>query len=364
MTNREEEILRLIRQNPLISQRELAEELGITRSSAAVHITNLIKKGYIKGKGYVVQEDPYVCMVGGANMDIQGFPGGTFRFRDSNPGSVKLSLGGVGRNIAENMVKLGLMTKLLTVVGGDLYGSKILEEARQIGLDMEAALVLKDQRTSTYLSILDGQGDMQAAIADMEIMDRLSVDYIKENRHIIENAQVTVIDTNIPRDTIEYIVSNFKSPAFFLDTVSVAKAEKIKDFIGLFHTVKPNRLEAEVLTGIKIKDLADVKRAAKYLLDTGVKEIFITLGKDGIYYADGSSEAHLRLPEVKVVNATGAGDAFTAALVYGFLKGIELKERAHMAAAASNLALSHENTINPFMSIEAINQKMKEIGLC
>lgn len=118
MTNREEEILRLIRQNPLISQRELAEELGITRSSAAVHITNLIKKGYIKGKGYVVQEDPYVCMVGGANMDIQGFPGGTFRFRDSNPGSVKLSLGGVGRNIAENMVKLGLMTKLLTVVGG------------------------------------------------------------------------------------------------------------------------------------------------------------------------------------------------------------------------------------------------------
>ncbi len=364
MTNREQEILRLIRQNPLISQRELAEELGITRSSAAVHITNLVKKGYIKGKGYVVQESPYVCMVGGANMDIQGFPSKDFRLRDSNPGSVKLSLGGVGRNIAENMIKLGLEAKLMTVIGGDLYGSKIMEEARQIGLDMDSTMVLQDQRTSTYLSILDDQGDMQAAIADMEIINRLSVNYVKEKKHVIENARVTVIDTNIPKEVIAYIVTNLKSPAFFLDTVSTAKAEKTKDVIGMFHTVKPNRLEAEILSGISIRDMKDVKKAARVLLKKGVKQIYITLGREGVYYTDGNWEEHLVLPEVKVVNATGAGDAFTAALVYGHLNGLSSKETVRIAAAASILALSHENTINPMLSIENINLKKKEIGLC
>ena len=120
MTNREQEILEILRQNPLISQNDLADQLGITRSSIGVHITNLMKKGYILGKGYIVREDAYVCVIGGSNMDIQGFPSSKLIYQDSNVGEVKISLGGVGRNIAENLVRMGAHTKLISVVGDDV----------------------------------------------------------------------------------------------------------------------------------------------------------------------------------------------------------------------------------------------------
>ena len=101
MTQRENEILEILRSNPLISQKDLADRLHITRSSVAGHIMNLTNKGHIKGKGYILKEKDYVLVIGGANMDIQGFPQKQLISGDSNPGTVKVSCGGVGRNIAE-----------------------------------------------------------------------------------------------------------------------------------------------------------------------------------------------------------------------------------------------------------------------
>ena len=143
MTNREKEILELIRKNPMISQKELADRIGITRSSVAVHISNLLKKGYVVGKGYILRDQPYISIVGGTNIDIQGFPNNDLILKDSNPGEVKISFGGVGRNIGENLVKLGIETKLISAVGDDVYGRKILEESRTINLNMEDSLIIK-----------------------------------------------------------------------------------------------------------------------------------------------------------------------------------------------------------------------------
>ena len=122
MTNREKEILEIIRSNPLISQKELAVRLGITRSSVAGHIMKLTDKGLIRGKGYILKGSPYAVVIGAANMDIQGYPGTPLVQKDSNPGQVKISCGGVGRNIAENMARLGLDVKLLTLLGGRCPG--------------------------------------------------------------------------------------------------------------------------------------------------------------------------------------------------------------------------------------------------
>ncbi|MFA7573060.1 MAG: PfkB family carbohydrate kinase, partial [Lutispora sp.] len=107
----------------------------------------------------------YIAVVGGANVDIQGFPYKNFIPRDSNPGNIKISLGGVGRNIGENLVKLGVYVKLISVIGDDIYGCKILGEAKNIGLDMKDSLILEGEATSTYLSILDEYKDMAAAVS-------------------------------------------------------------------------------------------------------------------------------------------------------------------------------------------------------
>lgn len=365
MTNREKEILQLINNKPMISQKELAKELNITRSSVAVHITNLLKKGYILGKGYIVaSEEEYVSIVGGANIDIQGFPNSKLISHDSNPGKVKISLGGVGRNIAENLVRLGVETKLISAVGNDIYGNKILDEARNIGLNMEDSLILEGQSTSTYLSILNETGDMQVAISHMDIFDKVTKDLIASKKYVIENSKVCIIDTNISGEVIEYMLTSYKGVDFFLDTVSTTKCKKVKDLIGYFHTIKPNKLEAEILTGLKIEKDEDLKKAAEYFIDKGVKNVFITLGKNGVFYHDGNECGKIKPPKIKVVNATGAGDAFVAALVISHLKEFPIEYTGKFAMATSILALSHENTINPNMSIESVNNKMKELKLC
>ncbi|MEL7650099.1 MAG: PfkB family carbohydrate kinase [Sedimentibacter sp.] len=364
MTNREQEILDLIKKNPMISQNELGEILGITRSSAAVHITNLVKKGKILGKGYIVQDNPYVTVVGGVNMDIHGVPKNKLIPGDSNIGSVRMSLGGVGRNIAENLVRLGIETKLISVLGDDMYGSKIIEESALIGLDMKDSLILKGESTSTYLAVLDETHDMSVAISSMDIYERMTVNFIKEKKHVIDNSRLCVLDTNIPAGVIEYLLSNHRSTDFFLDTVSTAKAKKVKHLIGNIHTLKSNTIEVESITGIEIKTEDDLKRNCDYLMNKGVKEIFITLGKNGVFYCNQTTMNHIKADNVKPVNTTGAGDAFMAALAYCYLNDIDINESAKIATAASVVALSHENTINPNMSVENIKLKVKELELC
>lgn len=311
-----------------------------------------------KGK----EQEPYVSIIGGTNIDIQGVPYNQLIPGDSNMGDVKISNGGVGRNIGENLVRLGVNTKLISVIGDDPYGAKILNDARLIGLDMEDSLILNNSATSIYLSILDESHDMAMAISYMEIYDNMTIDFIREKNLIIENSRLCIIDTNIPAQVIEHILKTNTNKDFLLDTVSTTKAKKVKDLIGYFHTIKPNKIEAEVLTGIKIHNDDDLIRAAEYFISKGVKRVFITLGDKGIFYSNGIIKGHINAPKIDIINATGAGDAFTAALAYAYVSNMEIDETAKFGVAASIIALSHENTINPNISIENINLKIKEIG--
>ena len=166
MTQRERQILNWIEENPLISQQELAEKAGITRSSVAVHISNLMKKGYITGKGYIVRTAPYVVVVGGVNLDIGGRPHGELVAADSNPGQVRMSLGGVGRNIAHNMALMGLDVRMLTAFGDDMNAQRIAASCGELGTDISQCLTVPGGATSTYLFITDGHGDMALAVSD------------------------------------------------------------------------------------------------------------------------------------------------------------------------------------------------------
>jgi len=364
MTNREQELLQILRQNPAISQNELADLLGITRSSVAVHITNLTKKGHILGKGYILKQDDYACVLGGANVDIIGMPHHKLIAEDSNPGRIEMTMGGVGRNIAENLVHLNTPTKLLTAIGDDVYGRKMMEHSVRIGLDMKDCLVLHEKPTSTYLAILNEKGDMVAAVNQMDIIESLGIDYIQSKRSVLEHASVTIIDTNVREDVIRYVLDNVKNTDFFLDTVSTRKAMKIKDRIGAFHTIKPNRIEAELLSGVTIRTMDDMRRAAEIFLEKGVRRVYITLGSQGVFYHDGTTARHIPNPPVDVVNATGAGDAFVAGLVYGHLHAYDVERSAHFAMATAILTLGSKETINPNLSEDSVQQKMKEIGLC
>lgn len=364
MTNREEEILQIIKKNPLISQNQLANILGITRSSVAVHITNLIKKGYITGRGYVLNNSNFVSIIGGSNIDIVGFSSNPIRFNDSNPGVIKISLGGVGRNIGENLARMGIKTKLISAVGDDVYGKKIVDEGRAIGLELEHSMILPGTSTSTYVSILDDGGDMKVAISHMDILNHMNVEFIKSKKDIIESSKICVIDTNIPKDVIEYALNNYKETKFFLDTVSVTKCMKIKDMIGKFHTIKPNKIEAEALSGIHIENYKDIHKAGQFFINQGVKNVFISLGGDGVYYNDGNEWGIYSVPKIEVINANGAGDAFLSGLVFSYFNNYSLKTTLKYSTACSIMAITHKDTINPNISEENVNKIIKELELC
>ena len=356
MTQREQEILNILKQEPTISQNDIASRLGITRSSVAVHITNLLKKGYLLGKGYIVQDEPYILVIGGSNIDIQGFPKEKLIQRDSNIGTVKMSLGGVGRNIAENCARLGVPTRLMSVIGDDPYGQKILKEAQAIGLNMQDTVVLSGESTSTYLSILDETHDMAMAINHMDSIEKLTVEHIRAKRSIIEHAQLVVLDTNLSQAVLDHLLTQYPKTKFFVDTVSTKKALKIKDHLKHIHTLKPNRMEAEVLTGSSEKTpLLELGSQLK------CKRSFISLGSQGVQVFEGKTHLHFPTKPIEVVNATGAGDAFMAGLVYAYLKGYDIKETCLTAMAASRLALSHPDTINPNLNEQSLHETLKEL---
>ena len=285
MTQRERQLLNWIEENPLISQQELADKAGITRSSVAVHISNLMKKGYISGKGYIIHTAPYVTVVGGVNMDIGGRPARALIPHDSNPGSVHMSLGGVGRNIAHNMSLLDVDVRLLTVFGDDMNAQKIAASCGELGIDISQSPIVPGGRTSTYLFINDEQGDMMLAVSDMDIYRHMTPRVLAARQKLLSASQVIVIDTNIPEESIAWLAENCQVP-IFADPVSTAKAVKLKGVLGRLHTLKPNRIEAELLSGVSITDEASLNRAADALLATGLRRVFISLGGDGVFAAD------------------------------------------------------------------------------
>lgn len=359
-TEREQEILAMIEQNPLISQQELAERCGITRSSVAVHISNLMKKGLIQGKGYVLQTEPYVAVVGGATMDIRGFPAAPLVQRDSNPGSVTLSPGGVGRNIAHNLALLGQPVKFLSVFGGDAWATPLAQSCRSAGVDVSQCPTLANGATSVYLFITNEKGEMELAVSDMAVYEQITPDFLAARMHIINRAQVCITDTNIPGESLAYLAQHCRVP-LFADTVSTTKTKKLAGLLPYLHTLKPNRIEAQLLTGIEIVNDASLAAAAKALLKAGLTQVFITMGEEGVYCADHRQNLRLPINPGPVVNTTGAGDAFTAALAYGYMNGLTLAQTARAGLAAAALCIASAETISPQMSKEELLKAVNNV---
>ena len=357
MTQRERQILELIAANPMISQQELADNLNITRSSVAVHISNLLKKGYIAGKGYVLRTGEYAVVVGGVNVDIGGRSNQKLVAADSNPGKVSISLGGVGRNIAHNMSLMGVDVKMLTAVGEDVHGNRVVESCAQLGIDISHALRPSDCATSTYLYIADDQGEMAIAISDMVICDRITPGYLAANNQVLQNARVVVADTNIPAESLVWLAENCTAP-LFCDPVSTIKAEKLKPILHRIHTLKPNRLEAELLSGVPIREKRDAELAAKALIEKGVQRVFISMGADGVYAATANEQLWLQNLPGNMVNTTGCGDSFMAALVWAYLQEMDLRDSALAGLAAGAITMESTETINPAMSATALKMRM------
>ncbi|MFV0515967.1 MAG: carbohydrate kinase family protein [Aminipila sp.] len=300
-----------------------------------------------------------ITVIGGIAVDIEGLPYSTLRKGESNPGRISISYGGVGRNITENLARIGAKVAFVSAVGNDFVGKNAVRELKSLGVNVDNVHMLESENTAIYLSILNHVGDMEMALCNMDVLEKIAVDIVEEAMPVIKSAKILGIDANLTHDVQQYILDMVQGIPVFLDPVSAPKAERSKKHIGRFHTIKPNRGEAEVLCGFSIEDEQGLSEAGKWFVDQGVRRVYITLGEDGVYYKDDVEEGVIAPGNVRVVSATGAGDAFSAAIMKGFISNKSIKETACYGMAASKVTMGCKTAVNPDIceSVIALNLK-------
>ena len=297
----------------------------------------------------------HIAVIGAVNLDIGAAARTELRLRDSNIGAVHTGFGGVGRNIAHDLCLMGEEVSLITLFGNDDFARAIRSHAETIGMDLSQSLVLDDARTSSYIYLSEPSGDMFAAVNDMDIYERLTPDFLAERMELINACELAVVDCNIPAESILYLAKNCRIP-LLADPVSVAKASRLKEALPYLTLLKPNRYEAELLSGIAIENEEDVRTAAKALLAAGLRRVCISLSEQGIYLLDESGEeVREHLPSgFTVRNTTGCGDSMTAALAFAMAEGLTLQEAAKAAIRAAALTAASEETISPELNRNVI----------
>ncbi|MBQ7487448.1 MAG: carbohydrate kinase family protein [Clostridia bacterium] len=302
----------------------------------------------------------YIAGIGGANMDIHGQCRTELIMHDSNPGKLSMSMGGVCRNICENLARLGEEVYLVTVLGNDVNGRNILEGCEHAGIHMRGTKILDGEQSSTYISITDRDGELFLAMSDMSIIKRLDDRLVDEAQVLLCGAELVVCDGNLSTKSLDRLTRICRNP-LYMDPVSTAWAKEINPYIGYFDTVKPNRIELEVLTGCPCDTLEHMQTACDILRGRGVKRVFVSLGKDGMFYRgpEGSIIGQSR-PYQHTVDVNGAGDAAMAGIVYATVHGWSPEQTVHAAMAAGMIAIASPDTINTEISPALIEKTIKE----
>ena len=277
-----------------------------------------------------------IVVAGGMNLDLLGVPDERLMPRDSAPGKIILRPGGVGRNIAARLKALGAEAALITALGCDERAQLLARMCMESGIDLSLSLPT-DRPAPCYLCIHDETGDMALAVNDMSAMEKLTPEAAAPRMAAVNGFDACVLDANLPEDTLLYMAKNAAVP-LFLDPVSCFKAPRAIPTLPYLYAVKPNRLEAQALTGER-----NVERAAEALMGAGVKNVFISLGAEGVYYAGAAEKGYLPARPLPNLPQTGAGDALCAGLILALLDGLGPRESALRGCEAAYHALAQSD---------------------
>jgi len=316
---KKQQLLELIRANPFISQQDLAAELGLSRSAVAGYIAGLIRERKLLGRAYVLPDRRSVVCMGAANLDRKLRSLAPLALHTSNPASQAESYGGVARNIAENLARLGTPVALLTATGSDSSGAALLAHAESLGIDVHGALRLDGAASGTYTAVLDANGDMMVALADMALYDRLTPTFVAAREAQLASAALVVADLNLPLATVEALLGQARRAVAPLVLVAVSEpkmARLPRDLLGVRLLIL-NAGELAARVARPLPDEAALEAAMREVQAQGARDVVVTRGAAGVLLTlpDGAI-GRLAAPAAEVADVTGAGDAFAAAVCW------------------------------------------------
>lgn len=297
-----------------------------------------------------------VLVVGGANVDVVAQSAASFTPGTSNPGRTYSSAGGVGRNIAANLARLGVPTTLVTAFGNDTFGARLYDETAVASVDLTHAVQVA-MPSGSYVAMLDADGELVGAVADMAAVESLRVEHVPER--VVQAASYVVLDANPCADVLEHVCRTAASARVpvVIDPVSVPKADRVAKALraGPVHTITPTRTELVALTGEE-----DLEAGVAALHDLGVGRVWVREGASGstLFTPDGSAFVPAIPAEVR--NVTGAGDSMAAAYVQALVAGHDDVTAARHGAAAAYLTITSEHTVRPDLSPALIEAVLKE----
>ena len=358
-TSKKSQLYELIRANPFISQQDLAIELRLSRSAVAGHIAGLIRERRLLGRAYVLPDSRPVMCLGAANLDRKLRTLSTLQMGTSNPASAEEVFGGVARNIAENLVRLGVPVALLTVLGDDAAGQALQAHAEAAGIDTRGSLRLADTSSGTYTAVLDERGEMILALADMHLYDALTPAVLLSRQPQRTAAALTVADLNLPHDSVATLLADARRDSVPLVLVAVSQPKMSRlplDLHGLRLLIL-NRGELETRIGHALPDRDALAAACRTLQAQGAQHVIVTCGGHGAYYTGAAGLEHLPAHEVRTVDVTGAGDAFAAAVCWSLYQSSDdLRLACRRGLKLAAMTLESDATVSPLLAPDVLDE--------
>jgi pseudouridine kinase len=358
-SSKKQQLYEAIRANPFISQQELANQLGLSRSAVAGYIAGLIRERRLLGRAYVLPDRRPVVCVGAANLDRKLRSTDALALRTSNPASQSESFGGVARNIAENLARLGTTVALLTAIGADTAGSTLLDHAEELGIDVRGALRLPGCCSGTYTAVLDRDGEMVVALADMALYDRLGPEFVDARQAQLAGAALVVADLNLPHDTVAALAHQARRNAtpLVLVAVSEPKMARLPEDLAGVRLLILNAGELAARVARPLPDDGAIAQAMRDVQAQGARDLVVTRGARGVLVTSGATIVDLPALPSDVVDVTGAGDAFAAAVCWSLVQDdsahdlvLACRRGLHLSA----LTLGVPETVHPGLGPDSL----------
>ena len=295
-----------------------------------------------------------ITVIGGAHIDRRGRIGGETKPGSSNPGQWFEEAGGGGFNAARDLALLGHKVTMISASGGDAAGEMVAEAAERAGVTLSNFIFL-DRQTPSYTAILEKDGNLVIALADMALYDLMTPRRLtmRSLRDQLDRSDLVICDANLPGDTILALATTLADKNIPLAAIGVspAKVMRLKKSLSLISFAFMNEAEAKALSGLEPQDAQtwpDIMR------ELGLRSGAMTRGMKPTIAWNGNDAAELTPPSVETIgDVTGAGDAFAAGALHAFTQGMVLAEMMRHGSALALLTV-----LSPLAVPEELDQEL------
>jgi pseudouridine kinase len=286
-------------------------------------------------------------VIGATNIDIIGVSHEKLIEKDSNIGDVSISVGGVAKNIVENLKYLGEDVCFVTYVGKDIFAQLLCKHLDDLNIDYSKSY-FSENKNNFYLAIHDFQGDMNYGINDLQNFDLLSPKFFESISDYIDSFDTLVVDCNLSKLSLIYLLNKYQNKKIFVEGVSQVKVKKVSTLLKYVDLLKINNLELNALLN---KNICDIIKSVRELHDLGLKSVVVSSSNEPITYNIGENAYQSIVEEPKFIKSTvGAGDALFAGIVKGLNNGKDMHEAINFAKKIAAVTLESESACNKDIS--------------